>query len=219
MVEAWAIFRKDLRTEYRTRYVFNAMLLFALVSFAAMSLAVGGVAITPLLAAVYFWIILFFSALTSLAQTFIRESETHTSVFLKLTAPTDAVFFGRWAFHLVLVLLLEALLTPLSMLFFGTTISDWALWFAALSLGAVGLVSTVTLLGALIAASGVRAALLPVLALPALMPLLVTAIRVTEVCFGSTGSGGLADHLIVLATYAVVSTVSGWLLFPFVWRE
>lgn len=217
--KVWAVFAKDTRSEYRTRYAVNALLLFALVTLTALSFSVGGVGLTPLLAAVFFWIIVFFSALSSLAQTFVKEVETKTATFLKLTAPDDAVFFGKWGFNLLLILLLEVVLTPLFIVMLNLTVARWDIWIYTCLLGALGLVSTSTLIGALIAAAGVRGALFSVLSFPVLLPLLVVLIRVTEVCFGGGLTGALQDGFLILGAYAVITTTAGWLLFPFVWRE
>ncbi|MEW5700707.1 MAG: heme exporter protein CcmB [Candidatus Zixiibacteriota bacterium] len=219
MTEIWAIFGKDVRTEYRTRYAVNALFLFALVTLTALSFATGGAGISPLLAAVFFWVILFFSALSSLAQTFVKETETKTELFLKLTAPDDAVFFGKWGFNLLLIVLLEIVLTPLFVVMLNVTMTHWGIWITTLLLGGIGLVSTTTLLGALIAAANVRGALFSVLAFPVLLPLLVTAIRVCEVCLGGRSETATGDAFLVLGAYAVISTTAGWLLFPFVWRD
>lgn len=215
----WAVFAKDTRSEYRTRYAVNALLLFALVTLTAMSFAVGGAGLSPLYAAVIYWTIIFFSALSSLAQTFVKEVETKTATFLRLTAPDDAVFFGKWAFNLVLILFLQIVLTPLFVIMLDVEIGRWGLWLVTLILGAVGLVSTCTLIGALIAMAGVRGALFSVLAFPVLLPLLVVLIRVAEVCFGGAMETVVGDGLLVLGAYAGVTTAAGWLLFPFVWRE
>ncbi|HUU45470.1 MAG TPA: heme exporter protein CcmB [Acidobacteriota bacterium] len=219
MAKLWAILHKDMRSEYRTRYAVNSLLLFALVTLTALSFATAGAGVTPLLAGVFYWVILFFSALSSLAQTFIKETETKTEAFLKLTAPTDAVFFGKWAFNLLLILLLEIVLTPLFIVMLNMTVSHWGIWVGVLVLGAVGLVSTTTLLGALIASANVRGALFSVLAFPVLLPLLVTAIRASEVCFGGGTPAVIGDAFLVLGAYAVVATTAAWLLFPFVWRD
>ncbi len=218
MRSAWAVLTKDIRAEYRTRYAVNALFLFALVTLTALSFATGGSSMSPLLAGVFYWVILFFSVFSSLAQTFVKESETKTELFLKLTAPDDAVFFGKWTFNLILVILLNVILTPLFVIMLNVRLTDWGTWISTLFLGGVGLVSTTTLLGALIAAANVRGALFSVLAFPVLLPLLVTAIRVSETCLGG-GAFALDDAFLVLGAYAVVSTTAAWLLFPFVWRE
>lgn len=215
----WAVFAKDTRSEYRTRYAVNALFLFALVTLTALSFSTGGVGLSALLASVFFWIIVFFSALSSLAQTFVKEVETKTATFLKLTAPDDAVFFGKWGFNLILILLLEIVLTPLFMVMLNINVARWDVWVGTLLLGAIGLVSTSTLIGALIASAGVRGALFSVLSFPVLLPLLIVLIRSTEISFGGGVEAGLTDSFAVLGAYAVITTTAGWLLFPFVWRE
>lgn len=218
MIEFLAIFQKDLRSECRTRYALNGLLLFALATMAALSFASGGIGLTPMWAAVFVWIITMFSALSSLAHAFVKESETKTETFLKLTASADAVFFGKWAFNMVLVIGLQVILSLLSPLLLGLTVDDWIVWSVTMALGGVGLVSIVTLLGAVVAAANVRGALFSVLALPLLLPLLIVAIRATEFALGGDPGSSVGDSMIVLGAYAVVTTTAGWLLFPFVWR-
>lgn len=219
MRSGWAVLRKDVRSEYRTRYSVNGLFLFALVTLTALSFATGGAGLSPLLAAVFFWVIVLFSVFASLAQTFVKEAETKTDVFLKLNTADDAVFFGKWAYNLLLVVLLEVVLTPLFAIMLNVNIGHWGTWIAAILLGGIGLVSTTTLLGALIAAANVRTSLFSVLGFPVLLPLLVTAIRLSELCFGGTGTMPIREGYLVLGAYAVVSTTAGWLLFPFVWRD
>jgi len=129
------------------------------------------------------------------------------------------VFFGKWTFNLILIILLNIILTPLFVIMLNIGISEWGTWILTLLLGGIGLVSTTTLLGALIAAANVRGALFSVLAFPLLLPLLVTAIRVSETCLGGGGEFATTDAFLVLGAYAVVSTTAAWLLFPFVWRD
>ena len=69
--EAVAIWLRDLRGEFRTRYAVNAILMFAVTTLIAVSFSIGsfriGEADKPFLYAVLLWIILVFSALSGLA--------------------------------------------------------------------------------------------------------------------------------------------------------
>ncbi len=217
-VKIVAVLVKDLRAEYRTRYAVNAIFLFALTTLAAVSFSLGAGGIPGHYLAVLFWIILFFSALSGLAQSFVKEAETGTAVSLKLNAADDAVFFGKWLFNLILLLGLECFLVPLFLVLLNADVARWPLFLGVVLLGSLGMVSATTLIAAVIATAGVRGALFSVLALPILLPLLVPLVRVTEYCFLADSVAG-SDELTVLAAYAVVATVVGWLLFPFVWRD
>jgi len=214
-----ALLVKDLRSEYRTRYAISAVFLFALTTLAAVSFSLGAGGLPAHYISVLFWVILFFSALSGLAQSFIKEAETKTAVTLKLATSEDVVYFGKWSFNLALLLGLEVFLVPLFMILLNVEAARWGLFVAVVLLGSLGLVSATTLIASIIAAAGVRGALFSVLSLPVLLPLLVPLVKVTEYCFapGITESG--LSELRVLAAYAVVVTTGGWLLFPFVWRE
>jgi len=73
--EAVAIWFRDLRSEFRTRYALNAILMFAVTTLIAVSFSIGSFRIEeserPFLYAVLLWIILTFSALSGLARSFV----------------------------------------------------------------------------------------------------------------------------------------------------
>jgi len=214
-----ALLVKDLRSEYRTRYAISAVFLFALTTLAAVSFSLGAGGLPAHYISVLFWVILFFSALSGLAQSFIKEAETKTAVTLKLATSEDVVYFGKWSFNLVLLLGLEVFLVPLFMILLNVEVARWGLFVAVVLLGSLGLVSATTLIASIIAAAGVRGALFSVLSLPVLLPLLVPLVKVTEYCFAPGLTDGGFSELRALAAYAVVVATGGWLLFPFVWRE
>ncbi|MFC1475769.1 heme exporter protein CcmB [Candidatus Zixiibacteriota bacterium] len=214
-----ALLAKDLLTEFRTRYALSAIFLFALTTLAAVSFSLGAGGLPAHYSSVLFWVILFFSALSGLAQSFIKEAETRTAVTLQLATGADVVYFGKWVFNLVLLLGLEVFLVPLFLILLNVEVYRWGLLVAITLLGSVGLVSATTLIAAVIATAGVRGALFSVLSLPILLPLLVPLVQVTEYCFlpGADAAGSV--EIRILAAYAGVALTGGWLLFPFVWRE
>jgi len=214
-----ALLAKDLRAEYRTRYAVSAVFLFALTTLAVVSFSLGAGGLPAHYLSVIFWVILFFSALSGLAQSFIKEAETKTAVTLQLAANEDVIYFGKWAFNLTLLWGLEVFLVPLFIIMLNVEISRWGLFVSVLVLGSIGMVSATTLIAAVIAAAGVRGALFSVLSLPVLLPLLVPLVQVTEYCFTAGAfETGMAE-IRILAAYAGVAITGGWLLFPFVWRE
>lgn len=214
-----ALLAKDLRTEFRTRYALSAIFLFALTTLAVVSFSLGAGGLPAHYLSVLFWVILFFSALSGLAQSFIKETETKTIVTLQLATGADVVYFGKWVFNLVLLLGLEVFLVPLFLILLNVEVHQWGLFVAVLLLGSVGMVSATTLIASVIAVAGVRGALFSVLSLPILLPLLVPLVQVTEYCFTPGANTGGSAEIRILAAYAGVALTGGWLLFPFVWRE
>jgi heme exporter protein B len=214
-----ALLAKDLRAEFRTRYALSAVFLFALTTLAAVSVSLGAGGLPAAYLAVLFWVILFFSALSGLAQSFIKEAETKTAVTLQLATSEDVVYFGKWGFNLLLLLGLEVFLVPLFLVLLNVEVYQWWLFVTVIFLGSAGLVSSTTLIASVVAVAGVRGALFSVLSLPVLLPLLVPLVQVTEKCLTPGVMTPGTAELRILAAYAGIALTGGWLLFPFVWRE
>ena len=90
--DAWLIFLKDVRQEFKTRYSLNAILLFALVTLVAVSFSIGTFNAGSDIKSALLWIIIFFSAMSGLSHIFVREEDKHTADTLKLVAqPTGII--------------------------------------------------------------------------------------------------------------------------------
>jgi heme exporter protein B len=105
----------------------------------------------------------------------------------------------------------------------GLEVESAGLLAATLGLGALGLAGATTLLSALIARASSQGPLLPVLAFPLMIPLLLTVIRVTQrtLLLGASAgpwSASLND-LITLGGYAGAVITASVLLFDFVWND
>ena len=95
---AWAVFRKDVQIELRTRYAVGAVLLFAVTTLVAVS---GGArAAAPVksdVKAALLWIVLLFAALSGLARAFVREEEAGTAAAAAAAGPGDGGLCGQMA--------------------------------------------------------------------------------------------------------------------------
>ena len=220
---SWAVFRKDLRAELRTRYALNAVALFAASTVVALSLGVGFLtagrnADLPLIHAALLWIAVLFAAFTGLARAFVQEEEARTAAALRLAAPPIAVYLGKLLFNLLLLLLLDALVAVLFVVLLHVEIKSVGLFAALLLAGSLGLVAATTLIAAIIARASAKGALFAVLSFPLLVPLLVVAIQGTALAFiGEGWDRGIAP-LQVLIAYTVALFVASLFLFGSVWE-
>src|SRR6476661_3931736 len=149
---AWAVFRKDMRAELRTRYALNALALFAVSTVVALSLGVGPLAKSadlPLIHAALLWVAILFAAFTGLARVFVQEEETRTAAALRLSAPPIAVYLGKLLFNLALLLFLDLLTAALFVVLLRVEIGNLALFAALLLAGSLGLVAATTLIAAI----------------------------------------------------------------------
>ncbi|MBK9945183.1 MAG: heme exporter protein CcmB [Kouleothrix sp.] len=218
---AWAVFRKDVRAELRTRYALNAVALFAVSTVVALSLGLGPLtrsADLPLIHAALLWIAILFAAFTGLARAFVQEEEARTAAALRLAAPPIAVYLGKLLFNLALLLLLDALTAVLFVVLLRVQIGNLGLFATLLLAGSLGLVAATTLIAAIIARASVKGALFAVLSFPLLAPLLVVAIKGTALALeGAEWARGLAPLQVLLA-YTVALFVASLFLFGSVWE-
>src|SRR4051812_1757027 len=149
---SWAVFRKDVRAELRTRYALNALGLFAVSTVVAISLGVGPLTTSPdlpLIHAALLWIAILFAAFTGLARAFVQEEESRTAAALRLSAPPIAVYLGKLLFNLALLLLLALLTALLFVVLVRMRIGNLGLFAALLLAGSLGLVAVTTLIAAI----------------------------------------------------------------------
>jgi heme exporter protein B len=216
---ALAVTRKDIISEFRTRYAINAIVMFALVTLTVISFAVGLLSPTLEILAALFWIILFFAAMSGLAQAFIREEESGTAMILRLSAEGSVILFGKMFFNFLLLLILAILIVPLFIVFLKVTPADWTIFLGGLILGLIGLSGATTIIAAIVSKASVKGALFTVLSFPVLLPLLIAAIEITKTAFIGGMFVEIAAPFQLLAAYDVIMITLSLMLFDFVWRH
>ena len=220
--EATAIWLRDLRGEFRTRYAVNSILMFAVTTLVAVSFSIGsfriGDAEKPFLYSVLLWIILVFSALSGLSRSFVKEEEAGTIDVLKLSARSQAVFLGKLFFNLTLLGALELIIVPLFILLMNYKIASPGLFAAMIISGGFGLGAGTTIVAAMIAQASARGALFSVLSFPLLLPLMITAIKGCERAADGINTAGWPEVRIAVA-YTVIMIIMSLFLFPLIWEE
>ena len=217
-----AIWLRDIRSEFRTRYAVNAILMFAVTALIAVSFSIGSFRIAepekPFLYAVLLWIILVFSALSGLSRSFVKEEEAGTMDVLRLSARPQAVFLGKLFFNLTLLGALELIIVPSFIVMMGYKIAFPALFFAMIISGGLGLGAGTTIVAAMIAQASARGALFSALSFPLLLPLMITAIKGCERAAIGMGTAGWPEVKIAIA-YGIIMITLSICLFPLIWEE
>lgn len=220
---ALAVFLKDLRSELRTRYAINTLVLFAASAAVAVSLGAGFLGLrrdeqSLQVQAALLWIALLFAALNGLARTFVQEEETRTMAALRLAAPPAAVYLGKFLYNLCLLALLDAVTSFLFIIFVRVEIGNLPLFLSLLGAGSLSLAAATTIIAAIIARTSMRSALFAVLAFPLLVPPLIVAIQATALALAGQEFAAGWPALQTLLAYAVAMFVTSLLLFRAVWE-
>ncbi|MBT3604414.1 MAG: transcriptional regulator [Candidatus Latescibacteria bacterium] len=175
-----AIFQKDLKTEWRTKERLSAMTFFAFLVILIFNFAFEpGSPIMQSAAPGIFWIATTFAGLMGLGRAFAIEKQNDCLLGLRLTpADPGAIFLGKMLGNMVAMLLLEALILPILVIFLDVEV------FAVLPrlcvpifLGTLGFAAVGTLFAAMSMNTRLQEALLPILTLPVLVPALLAAVE------------------------------------------
>jgi heme exporter protein B len=217
--EALAVFAKEWRCEFRTRYALNTLGLFAFTTLVVVSVSLGplgvstsrGTAVLPVL----LWVILLFSAAAGLPRAFVQEEETQTAIALRLAATPSALFCGKLLYGLTLTWALEALVTPVFVAMTSLDVRSPGLLAVVLAAGGFGLAAGSTLVAAIIAQARSKGTLFSVMAFPVLLPLLLIAVELSR---GAVAGDPAGVALLQLLLYDASVTVAGFMLFPVVWN-
>jgi heme exporter protein CcmB len=209
------VLAKDLRLLWRQRTGWLSAATFAAISVLTYSFAFDLVTdeVKPLLPGVL-WVTFLFAGTIACSRAFADEVEEGTFDAL-LLAPVSrtALYAGKVLANSTALLLVELSVLMLATILFNVTLVTPRL-IAIVVAGTAGYVSVTTLLATLGARVRAREVLLPVLALPLLVPLLIAGVRATGAVLDVPG--GEAPWLVLLVVFAVWSALGGALLFPLV---
>lgn len=217
----WAVFANDARLELRTRVALGALGMFVAASLVLVRVALGRGAPSVSVAAALLWIVVVFAAAVGLGRAFVAEEERGTSLLLQLHLRPSQVYAGKLLFNAVLMVALNALAVVGFRILVPWPLGAPGVLWATVALGAVGLAAATTLLSALIARAQAAGPLLPVLAFPIVVPVLVPGVALVEVAAGAAEGAWAAAQadLVLLAAYAGLLVSASFLLFEYVWRD
>ena len=215
---AWVVVWKDLLVERRSKETLNALFFFSLLLLFVFQFALGPdrerlAATLPGL----LWLGFILAGLLGLGRTFVVERENDCWEGL-LLAPGDksAIYVGKLAGNLLLMLVVEAMLLALFVLFFNLEIAAALPGLAlVVLLGTVGFSAVGTLFAAMTAQVRARELLFPVLLLPVQVPVLLGTVKATEAVLLGEPLGAVAHWLKLLAAADVIYVAAGVLTFDF----
>lgn len=211
---------KDLLGEIRTRYGITAIALFVVTSVALVAFATADEQLHRPIAAGVLWVVMFFTAMSGLGRGFISEEERGTTLYLQLSAPASAVILGKLISNVLIAALSNLAVLALFLMFVGTVqlASPWLL-LLVLFVGSVGLATVITITSAIVATSGTRSPLLPILSFPVLIPLIMPGMNATLLSMADVSMSDVwPDLALMLSHTGIVATVS-YLVFDVVWTE
>jgi heme exporter protein B len=215
-----AIVWKDIRAEARTKDIFSSMFVFALLSVIVFNFAFQlRVADMKSVVPGMLWVAISFAGTLGLNRAFVIELDKGSLAGL-LLAPMDraAIYFGKTLGNLLFMLIVEAVLLPLIMIFFNLSLFSVP-HLLVLLLGTIGFAVVGTIFSAIAVNTRARDVLLPILLFPVLVPVLVSGANMTGMLLDGYGFRDILGNLQFVLFYDLVFAVLAYLTFDFVVEE
>jgi heme exporter protein B len=218
LVAAWLIARKDLAIEFRTRSAFFSAIVFALLGLVIFYYAWDptAVAVTELAPGVL-WVVFTFSGLLGLHRSFAVEMADHAIDGL-LASPVsrESIFLGKAIANLLFVAAVQLIAIPALVLFYNLPLAGIAAPLIAIALlAAIGLVAVGTLFSAMAVNTRLAELLLPMLALPFFVPIVIGASQSTAKLLSGRPIVEAGAWLKLLLAFDIVFVVACALAYPF----
>jgi heme exporter protein B len=209
-----ATLQKDLRLEWRSKDAVNSMLFFSLLVVVIFSFSFNPTAEeSRQIAGGLIWVAFLFAAVVALNQTWARELRNQVLDAYRVSpAPAVALFLAKAIGNFMFVSVLEALMTPLFIVFYSLRAlgPGWQLIPVA-ALGTWALVVNGTFFAAMSIRTRSREIMLPLLLFPISIPALLAMVEATTSIL--TGENPAKFWIVLLAVYDVVFTTVCLLLF------
>jgi heme exporter protein B len=212
-----AILRKDLLLELRTRESVPAMAIFGVTTLVVFHFALDRPTLEGDLAAGVLWVTVLFAAMLGLNRLFVAEEEQGGfDAFLLAPIDRTSLYVAKALALLTYLAVVELVAVPA----FAILLLEPSLWPAlpglvlVLLLGDVG----ICVVGALVSAIGIRTRardlIVPLLALPLLIPVVIASAEATAPLLANGGAEALPGRwLLTLALYDAVFAAIAYAVF------
>ena len=215
---AWLIARKDLAIEFRTRSAFFSAVVFALLGLVIFYYAWDPTAVAVVdLAPGVLWVVFTFSGLLGLHRSFSVETADHAIDGL-LASPVsrEAIFLGKAIANLIFVAAVQLIAIPALVLFYNLPLGDIAAPLIAIALlAAIGLVAVGTLFSAMAVNTRLAELLLPMLALPFFVPIVMAGSQATAKLLSGRPIAEAGAWLKLLLAFDIVFVAACTLTYAF----
>jgi len=220
--DAWLIARKDMSIEFRTRSAFLSAVVFALLSIVIFFFAWDATAVSAIdLAPGVLWVIFTFSGLLGMHRSFgVEQPDRAIDGLLASPVARESIFLGKAIASLAFVVAVQMIAIPAVSLFYNLPLAGVAGPLAMVALlAAIGLVAVGTLFSAMAVNTRLAELLLPMLALPFFVPIVIPAAQITAKLMSGRPVGDAVSWLKLLLAFDIVFVVACTLAYPFTLEE
>lgn len=214
--QVWLVLRKDLGIEARSGEVTTTSAFFALLVVVLSSMSFhGGPRTGKVVVSGVVWLSIAFAAVLSLAKSWSREREGQALVGV-LSSPISpsALYAGKVLGLFSFLLVIEAVVFPVSALFFSVDLVRYAPGLLLVALAATpGIAAAGTLFGAMTVRTSARDLALSIVLFPLLSPVLLAAVAATRAHLSGTPVDDLGTYIQLICVFDLAFLAGGLAMF------
>ena len=218
----FALIRKDLQIEFRTKETVAALLLLGLLTLTVLSFAFDPTsALRTEAAPGALWVAVIFAGVLGLSRSFVAERENDCLHGL-LLSPVDrgTIYLAKAVANVLFMLMAQVLIVPIFLFFFNVPVGLHLFGvMLALALGLVGFSAIGTLFAAISVRTRVREVMLPLLMLPLTVPIFIAGVKVTGRLLAGKSWADVAPWVHLMVGFDVIFLVVGWVVFEYAVEE
>jgi heme exporter protein B len=215
-----ALIRKDLRVELRTGESVPAMLLFTVSTFVLFHFGLDRDELRGDLASGVLWVTLLFAAVLGINRLFVAEREEGGfEGFLLAPVDRSALFVAKATVLLAFLVAVEIVAVPAFGVLLLGAVPDLPELLAVLVLADLGIAVVGTLVSALAVQTRARDLIVPLLALPLMIPIVIAAARGSAPLLDAAGGDLAARWLLILGLYDLVFGLIALAVFDFLLED
>lgn len=215
-----AITWKDMLSELRTRETIPSVVVFAILVIVIFNFAFDPNQETlGLVAAGILWVTFTFAGVLSLNRAFIVEKEDGRIEGLMICpVGREAIYIGKMLGSLLFMLFIEAIALPVFALFFNLAVFSPQL-ITIVVLTTVGFVALGTLFSALAVNTRAREMVLPIIFLPVVVPIIISAVEASRLALAGAAWNKLGSWLGIIVAFDIIFVILALWVFSFVVEE
>lgn len=210
------LIKKEVLLEWRGKTAINSILLYVLASVFILFVSFNKVDLKIWNA--LFWIIIVFSSINAVAKSFIGESDGKNLYYYQVVNP-QSFFLAKLIYNCFLLILLSFLTFITFIILLDNPVEQIGLFLTTITLGSIGFSSLLTMVSAIVSRAGKKMSLMSILSFPIIIPIMILVIRLSLKAMTPLNVGEQTNDLIVLTCVNVMIFGSGYLLFPYLWRD
>lgn len=222
LTQVKAIIWKDFVTEMKTRELFSSMFVFALLVMLIFIFSIDlSIVSANEVGPGVLWVAILFAGTLGLNRSFTLENENDCLQGLMLT-PVDrsAIFFGKMLSNLAFLLIMEAFLLPVFMIFFNVEVlPHLAALLGVLLLGTLGFSALGTLLSSLSSNLKTREIMLPILLYPLMVPVAIGAVRLTGQILDGKSLADMMNWVGLLIAFDIIFISASIMMIDHIFEE